>query len=454
MAATVLTPAQELAFSNLLLPIFRTNAGNIITSLQEGNTTFADTFGTYLPHWTDVQPSKGFLGFGATPEVPDQISVPTKVINCIRTPGSGRRDCVPVTRIGAGADGTIFTETSSTAETIRADADSLMMKEQDPAFIWKMVAVRNTAELRDVFMEAFALAVLGADPDFTQTTCGILGLYKPLTFALVNHTITYPPDGFQFFMKMRKYYTIEVVTKNPTYGYYEVRPIIQAASTTLVALLNKYSFIHSDLHVGNIMFQTNGTPVLIDFGRAGFSIGDTRYATSGYAVRTAEHPDLGWSYDMLIYIVSVMRHCSVNRDMDSFRELLVYNRIDILQTLRNQGVNPLWYAAYSFHLWRNRASGLVGLTTAGAHPVIPTNAQIIAFTQHIVEKSARTFIVAAFNGAKYIWNSTLLTPVRWPVCQVVDGVKRCFRPKRTIRQRKRTQPNKRQTRRFRSHRRS
>lgn len=429
-APTALTPEQITAFGNLLDVSYRTteNINLIIRSLEDrpGNNDFQDIFGTYLRSYT-----QSWYGTGET-DIPEDV---------ITTYTPGKSKSTVVTKIGAGATGTIFKGTSA-VDSRKTQADGSLL--QTNTNIWKAVLVKSRKDLKDVFMEAFALAVLAADPAFQQATCGILGLFRPKEFlqTLASGPIVYPEAGFTFFIKMPRYLTLEQKAK-VGYSFNDMRPIIHDASLIILILLRKYKFVHSDLHVGNIMFRTNGTPVLIDFGRVGFSIGDTRYATSDYAVRDPEYPEFGWSYDMLIYVASAMRYCAQNGDFTFFSDLLKHNNIDVYNHL-GWGVSPRWYLTYSFNLWtKGKATGLVGPVSATEPRVAPTWAQLEAFTDSVWSNS---------EEKKSIWESYWNCAGK--MCITIGGILKCTCPRRKKTRKNRRQPNKRQTRRFRSHRRS
>jgi len=290
--------------------------------------------------------------------------------------------------------------------------------------VWKEVKITSEQGLRELFLEAFALTVLQADPEFKGSTCGIYGLYrKPdvvrvvpirnatlntvrrrassagatarnasakekesreqdallgegtrletaeLTqktrMAIRNEQVTAVRAGlrapiFTFLFKLPAYpQTLNDVAavccgRNP-WKLETMRPLFYDITSILLNLHRKYQFVHNDLHCGNVLFNKK-KPVIIDFGRAAFTVEGIRYSAWRHEL-----------FDMLLYILHVYSKNSESNaitEYDGYRKLLEMPDItgvnqNILQCVEDYQINlwtregkakPIWHAVYTHRI--------------------------------------------------------------------------------------------------------
>jgi hypothetical protein len=197
-------------------------------------------------------------------------------------------------------------------------------------------------------MEAFALAILGADDDpvISRSTCGIIGFYRPASIGKKAGDDVELEYGFDLYIKMPSYTSLDdYLTSRGGASINNIRSIINDTAEKLLRIRDKYNFIHCDLHKGNVLFHENGDPVLIDFGRVGLTLGSTFFGTNVYA-------KYGFSYDMILYVMSL--YCNYRHYRESFRAILMYKEQDMLEffTTRGGEFGPPneWWAPYNFYL--------------------------------------------------------------------------------------------------------
>jgi len=324
-----LSSAQQAALQGLMDRGYRSMSGYItpiLNALENLTTANFDDYVTYLPAY-----NISGVASSSTASVGDQHEVPSLLLY-----HSGKTNKKELTYLKSGASGAIFRNSGGDSKNIAITSGN----------IWKLVTINSAEDIRDMFMEAFALAILGADDDplISGSICRILGFYRPTHVRKTYGASSESNYGYQLIIKMSPYQTIDQHIEKVGQTFENYRIIINKTSNLLYKLRDKYSFIHCDLHVGNVMFKADGSPVLIDFGRVGLTIGSTRYATSEYA-------QMGFSFDMLLYVMSL--YCDVRRFHEDFRQILMYKGKDLFKFfLKNPTfTSPYeWYGPYNFYL--------------------------------------------------------------------------------------------------------
>jgi hypothetical protein len=325
-----LSAAQETALQGLMDRGYKSMSGHItpiLNSLEHLDIDKFNEYVTYLPAYSisGVTSSSTASSSTASSSAAADDEIPPSII----IHHSSKTNKKDLTYLKSGASGAIF-KNSGSSKNIAITSGN----------IWKSVTINSAEDIRDMFMEAFALAILGADDDplISGSICRILGFYRPAsvkkTYGSSSSGTNY---GYQLVIKMSPYRTIDQHIKTVGKTFENYRIIINKTSNILLKLRDKYSFIHCDLHVGNVMFTEDGSPVLIDFGWVGLTIGSTRYATSEYA-------RMGFSFDMLLYVISL--YCDARQFSAEFRQILNYNGEDLFKFFIK---NPTYKFPYEWH---------------------------------------------------------------------------------------------------------
>ena len=91
-----------------------------------------------------------------------------------------------------------------------------------------------------------------------------------------------------------------------------VKDIFIKIANILKRFKSKYGFKHRDLHIGNIMFDKDKNPVLIDFGMACMNIGGDIYSVE---IDGCE------SYDLVILLTCIYEYIKDSFDEDAFKAI-------------------------------------------------------------------------------------------------------------------------------------
>ena len=162
-------------------------------------------------------------------------------------------------------------------EPIAKGAVGEIYMSEDRTMIYKKIIISGVQQqrewmIRQTYMEAFIQTVLGLDPDYGKNICQITNLYR----------------------------SREVVRQG------------RSDKGGDIVLFIQMNFSHRDLHTGNVMFQADGTLVLIDFGMSCMTVDGVTYSVLTSNILPAESKTLVparvdapcESYDILIYLTS------------------------------------------------------------------------------------------------------------------------------------------------------
>jgi serine/threonine protein kinase len=273
----------------------------------------------------------------------------------------------------------------------------------DDKYAWKRVTIETEQEAREMFMEAFALAVLQSDPDFTNSTCGIYSLYRNSDVVRTVPGSTPRTSSNHYSFRMPLYTPLRDLPSyccgSIPFSLSTMAPILHDISSILIDLHTKYQFVHNDLHTGNVMFNSN-KPVLIDFGRASMVIDGTRYKCFDRGLTE--------SFDMLIYILCLVQDLGkttttvattgIGRERNKYNTLLAvpdktgtphYLLIGASRRLQYERFlkpkSQLFHMGYSYHLseWEEPfRRALYDNDSVG-----PTNGERLGFLEIIHDKT-------------------------------------------------------------------
>jgi len=391
-----LDPAQNKALGLLLDTPYRSVTGYINPIMNDlrdipenlGNAEKFNTYVRYLPAYTDATTSSASA-------------------NSVEIPG------IILHKGASSTKKTLSYVTSGTYGKVYKNADITVLSTN----IWKTVTIHNAQDIKDTFMEAFALAILGSDfdPEIRESTCAITGFYRPTHIGNpLGHGHEAPSYGYNLVIRMKSYQTLQNYLG---YGFRDlnnIKRIIHKTANILLKLRERYNFLHCDLHRENVMFNPEGSPVFIDFGRVSLTIGSTRYATNEYA-------RIGFSYDMLMYVMSL--YCYMRNNglaprtqlNNTFKEILMYGGSDLLDffTTRYQFPPPNeWFGTYNFEIgkiYAGREGGLYRTSkpnNSGVYIPKPTQEEM---TNHIIsirnQSNVRGCLNCVGNAYKCVGNA-------------------------------------------------
>jgi serine/threonine protein kinase len=205
-------------------------------------------------------------------------------------------------------------------EPIAKGAVGEIYMSEDRTMIYKKIIISGVQQqrewmIRQTYMEAFIQTVLGLDPDYGKNICQITNLYR--SREVVRQGRSDKGGDIVLFIQMKPIaQTLENVINKITAGgdfkIADLSPYWAQLGSVLGGLKRKYNFSHRDLHTGNVMFQADGTLVLIDFGMSCMTVDGVTYSVLTSNILPAESKTLVparvdapcESYDILIYLTS------------------------------------------------------------------------------------------------------------------------------------------------------
>jgi len=413
-----LYPSQIKKLQSLLDTPYRSETGyinpimNDLRNIPENleNAGNFNTYVRYLPAYTDATASTATASTATA-------STATAYSASASTSASSNSIEVPAIILHKGTSSTTKTLSyvaKGTYGKVYKNADITVLSKN----IWKKVTIHNAQDIKDLFMEAFTMAILGSDvdPEIRNSTCNITGFYRPTHIGTAlgygNDTPTY---GYSLIIRMDSYQSLKDYLGTGIRDLNNIKLIIHKTANVLLKLRERYNFLHCDLHKDNVMFKSDGSPVIIDFGRACLTIGTTQYATNEYYL------DNRFSYDMLIYVMSLYCHMRNNMIVPreqvnaTFRDILMYNDSDLLNFFTSRYQFPFpneWVGTYNFNIGQIYAGGKGGLyetstpNNSGGYIPHPTQEEM---TNHIISirdrSKARGYFDCFGNAYRCVGNA-------------------------------------------------
>jgi serine/threonine protein kinase len=205
-------------------------------------------------------------------------------------------------------------------EPIAKGAVGEIYMSEDRTVIYKKIVVSGVQQqkewvIRQTYMEAFIQTVLGLDPEYGRNICQITNLYR--SSDLVRQGRSDKSGDMVLFIQMKPIANtlenvIDKITAGGEFKMSALSPYWTQLGTVLQGLKRKYNFSHRDLHTGNVMFQADGTLVLIDFGFSCMTVGGVTYSVLTENILPVGSKALVpgkvnapcESYDILIYLTS------------------------------------------------------------------------------------------------------------------------------------------------------
>lgn len=205
-------------------------------------------------------------------------------------------------------------------EPIAKGAVGEIYMSEDRTVIYKKIVIGGVQQqkewmIRQTYMEAFIQTVLGLDSEYGRNICQITNLYR--SRELVRQGRSDKGGDMVLFIQMKPIANTfeQVVDKISADGELKMSalsPYWAQLGTVLYGLKRKYNFSHRDLHTGNVMFQADGTVVLIDFGFSCMTVGGVTYSVLTENILPAGSKALVpgkvdapcQSYDILIYLTA------------------------------------------------------------------------------------------------------------------------------------------------------
>lgn len=192
------------------------------------------------------------------------------------------------------------------------------------------IEAKNIDELdekvREAFSEAWIQTVLGNDPVYGRHVCQIWGIFRDYHAGALGAGAAASEIAAAVAAGREPSLTIHIIMEPIKYNlkkFLKTRnggaavPIegmidqYKQLGRLLERFQNVYGFYHRDLHQGNVMFDEGGQIKLIDYGRCCINRIDGKpgtYRSNEYdgQASLAGHFESGFSYDLFMYIVSVL----------------------------------------------------------------------------------------------------------------------------------------------------
>ena len=255
-------------FQEILKFSDRTRVIRLADSLQDGLIPGANVFITMMEELKEISSTGAeSIGAGAYGTI-------------LRVPGSKTVfKEIAITGNDTGVDGTIVNGTYNPAKLDRS--------------------------LRKVFFEAWIQTVLGLDAAVGSNIAEILGVYKRASSSPYNDKFIIIVIEMKLLGDRIDDYIKPVAPVEFSYIQDSVINLID-----ILQYLNKaYSFVHRDLHANNVMF--NGRRItLIDFGLSCFTFFNSKGQTVKYAAPGSTNRGSCHSFDMYIFLSSLLHPIS------------------------------------------------------------------------------------------------------------------------------------------------
>lgn len=200
-------------------------------------------------------------------------------------------------------------------------------------------------EIRETFLEIFIQTTLSLDANYGSHICTNYALFRSDKEDRLFVQMEYIPHGFRYCIKGERADIDDFV------------PILSKLSSVVSYFRTTYTFYHHDLHTENIMFSSDGTIKLIDFGMSCITFHGIQYSCiEDMALSIESEPRECYSYDLLIFISSFLtaygpKHSTRNLYMFLHSLLYTKNGVNLYTYWKNvlrdrKETSPIFYEMY------------------------------------------------------------------------------------------------------------